>query len=139
MANMGLLGAQGAYLQNILDLRQRRQDIIAANVANVDTPGYKARRMDFEAAMKEAMPDPGSLPMARTSGQHLPMPLSDSVSGDMETVEIPIPKGDKNSVDLEQEMTRLSANQILYNYAAQAMTSKVHQLRLAIDGGNSGG
>ncbi|MBF0611417.1 MAG: flagellar basal body rod protein FlgB [Magnetococcales bacterium] len=135
MADFGLLGTGGAYMQNILDLRQKRQALIGANIANADTPGYKAKRLEFEDVLKEAMPMPGELPMARTNGQHLPTPYGGDVAGELHEVEIPIPKGDKNSVDLEQEMTRLSANQILYNYGVQAFSGQVEKLRMAIEGG----
>lgn len=138
MANLGLLGSGGATFRQILDLRQQRQDIIAANVANVDTPGYKAKRMDFESALREAMPQAGELPMARTSQRHLPLPIQEGFDGQVDVVEIPIPKGDQNSVDLEQEMAALSANQLLYNYAAQALSGQLHKMRLVIDGGTGG-
>lgn len=136
MADFGLLGPGGAYMQNLLDLRMRRQEIIGANVANADTPGYKARRLEFEDVLKESMPMPGELPMARTNGQHLPTPYGNAVPGELQEVEIPIPKGDRNSVDLEQEMTRQAANQLLYNYGVQVFTGQVEKLRTVIQGGS---
>ena len=130
-----LLGTGGAFMQNLLNLRQKRQEIIGANVANADTPGYKAKRLEFEDALKEAMPVPGKLPMMRTSAQHLPVPFED-ISGNLQPVESVIPKGDKNSVDLESEMARQAANQLLYNYAAQSMASQISKLRNVIQEGN---
>lgn len=135
MAGFGLLGTNGAFLDNLLDLRQRRQEVIAANVANADTPGYKARRMDFEDVLKESFPASGELPMARTSGQHLPTPYAGPWEGEVHEVETPIPKGDRNSVDLEQEMARQSANQLLYNYAIQSLNGSISKMRLVIEGG----
>ncbi|MBF0283503.1 MAG: flagellar basal body rod protein FlgB [Magnetococcales bacterium] len=139
MSDMGLLGAGGAYMKNLLDLRQRRQDIIASNIANADTPGYKAKSLEFEAAMAEFLPKPGDLPMARTHPNHLPAPYGEYQMGDVHAVETPIPKGDKNSVDLEQEMARMSANQLLYNYAIQSMSGQISKLKMVIDGNASGG
>lgn len=135
MADFGLLGANGAFMSNLLSLRQQRHDVIAANVANADTPGYKAHRFNFEDELAATLSVPGELQMARTSGQHLPMPMGETVTGEMEEVETPIPKKDGNSVDLEQEMARQTANQILYNYATQAVSGHITKLRMVIDGG----
>ncbi|MEO5364773.1 MAG: flagellar basal body rod protein FlgB [Magnetococcus sp. WYHC-3] len=135
MSEFSLLGTSGAFKARILDLRHQRQELIAANIANADTPGYKAQRLDFESELKNAMPAPGELPMSRTSAGHIPVAHPLPGPGEMQAVEIPIPRGDKNSVDLEQEMARQSANQLLYNYAAQSLGSQIQELRLVIDGG----
>lgn len=134
MSEFGLLGAGGAFKANLLDLRQRRQEIIAANVANADTPGYKARRLDFEDAMKESMPPMDEMHMSRTNGRHMPSGFSSPEMGRIQEVETPIPKGDRNSVDLEQEMARQTANQLLYNYATQSLNGQISSLRMMIDG-----
>lgn len=134
MAGLGLLGPAGAFKTNLLNLRQQRQELIAANVANIDTPGYKAMRLEFEEEMSKALPPPGSLPIVRTSGQHMPVPYDGPVAGDMQAVETPIPKGDLNSVDLEQEMAMQSANQLLYNYAAQSLSGQISTMRMVIEG-----
>ncbi|MBF0357991.1 MAG: flagellar basal body rod protein FlgB [Magnetococcales bacterium] len=134
MSDYGLLGQTGAFKANLLNLRQRRQDIIAANVANADTPGYKAKRIDFEDEMLRAFPPPDQLKMARTSGNHIPIPFGTPVAGEVQAVETSIPKGDKNSVDLEQEMARQTANQLLYNYATQSLNGQINTMRMMIDG-----
>lgn len=137
MADYGLLGSGGAFKANLMDLRQRRQEMIAANIANADTPGYKARRLEFEDLLRDSLPPPDELPMARTSGSHMPVALKLPLEGDLQEVETPIPKKDQNSVDLEQEMARQSANQLLYNYAAQSMGGQISQLRMIIQGNAS--
>ncbi|MEO5377318.1 MAG: flagellar basal body rod protein FlgB [Magnetococcus sp. DMHC-6] len=135
MSGYGLLEASGAYKANLLDLRQKRQEIIASNIANADTPGYKARRLEFEDALKSAMPTASGLSMAHTHKNHLPLPL-DQVEGEIQEVETSIPKGDGNSVDMEQEMVRQSANQLLYNYAAESLSGQISTMRMIIEGGN---
>ncbi|MBF0447747.1 MAG: flagellar basal body rod protein FlgB [Magnetococcales bacterium] len=134
MSGYGLLGETGAFKANLLNLRQQRQDIVAANVANADTPGYKAKRLNFEEEMLRAFPPPDQLAMSRTSGKHIPIPFGEPVAGELQAVETPIPKGDKNSVDLEQEMARQTANQLLYNYATQSLTGQIKTMRMMIDG-----
>ncbi|MBF0214809.1 MAG: flagellar basal body rod protein FlgB [Magnetococcales bacterium] len=137
MADFGLLGSDGAFKANLMNLRHRRQEIIASNIANVDTPGYKARRLEFEDVLRDSMPLGDELPMARSSRHHMPVSLQMPVEGELQEIETPIPKGDQNSVDLEQEMARQSANQLLYNYAAQSMNSQITQMRMVIQGSTS--
>ncbi len=60
-----------AFIQSALDLRARRQEILASNIANSDTPNYKARDLDFGAALKRMMGAGGDLALARTSARHL--------------------------------------------------------------------
>lgn len=134
MAEFGLLGASGTFKANLLDLRQQRQEIIATNVANADTPGYKARRLEFEDVLKNALPPRDALPMAQTNHRHMPIPYAGPVSGTIQAVETSIPKGDGNSVNMEQEMARQTANQLLYNYAAQSISGQIGSLRMVIDG-----
>ncbi|MBF0158958.1 MAG: flagellar basal body rod protein FlgB [Magnetococcales bacterium] len=139
MAGSELLGPLGAFKTNLLDLRQRRQEIISTNIANVDTPGYKANRLEFEAELRAAMPSMDELPMARTSSSHMPTPYGPHVEGELQTVENTLLKGDGNSVNLEQEMAQQSANQLLYNYAAQSLNGQINALRMAISGGDGSG
>ena len=134
MAELSLLGPAGSFEANLLDLRQQRQEIIASNVANANTPGYKARRFEFENVLKDALPPKDELPMARTSSQHLPVGFSAPVAGEVQEVETAIPKGDGNSVDMEQEMAQQAANQLLYNFAAQSLTGRISTMRMLISG-----
>ncbi|MGN7611681.1 flagellar basal body rod protein FlgB [Magnetococcales bacterium HHB-1] len=132
MSGFSMLGELGAYKANLLNLRSRRQEIIAANVANADTPGYKARRLEFEDIFKQSLNSPGDLAMAKSNRRHMPEPPG-MVSGSMQAVETPIPKGDRNSVDLEQEMARQTANQLLYNYAAQSLSGQIGKMKMILD------
>ncbi|ABK42793.1 flagellar basal-body rod protein FlgB [Magnetococcus marinus MC-1] len=134
MSGFGLLGNSGAFKANLLDLRQRRQDIIAANIANADTPGYKARRLSFEEELAKSTPRDGDLPMARSDPRHLPAQGFLAASGEIQEVETPISKGDMNSVDMEQEMARQTANQLLYNYATQSLNGQITKMKMAIRG-----
>ena len=61
------------FHQTALNLRVQRQDILASNIANADTPNYKARDIDFKAALDGALGKTGggSLPLARTNANHL--------------------------------------------------------------------
>lgn len=66
----GLTESLSLYSKAI-GLRAQRQQVLASNIANADTPGYKARDFDFQAAMGNALSAQGGLAMAQTSGRHL--------------------------------------------------------------------
>lgn len=62
------------FTQTALNVRAFRQEILASNIANADTPHYKARDIDFKSAMASAMgraPNMGPLPLAKTEDGHL--------------------------------------------------------------------
>lgn len=58
-------------LRNVANLRTYRQEVLASNIANADTPNYKARDIDFRAALEAATSGRGAFAMARTSSRHL--------------------------------------------------------------------
>jgi flagellar basal-body rod protein FlgB len=62
---------QMGALRNAANLRAYRQEVLAANIANADTPNYKARDIDFDAALTAATSGRGPFAMSRTSPRHL--------------------------------------------------------------------
>jgi flagellar basal-body rod protein FlgB len=58
-------------LRNVANLRTYRQEVLASNIANADTPNYKARDIDFKAALEAATSGRSAFGMARTSARHL--------------------------------------------------------------------
>ncbi len=61
-------------LEKAIDISQKRQGVIASNISNLDTPGYKAREIDFQATLKKAMASDSHMAapsMARTHSDHL--------------------------------------------------------------------
>ncbi|MBF0476104.1 MAG: flagellar basal body rod protein FlgB [Deltaproteobacteria bacterium] len=114
-----------------MDFRNLRQDIIASNVANVNTPNYNASGINFETNLKAAAKltdDSMELKMADTNPRHLAqkIPTIDDVQPLWLTCRDFSLHNDLNSVDLDQEMARMSENNILY-----AAVSGVIKKRLA--------
>lgn len=121
-----------------LDASQLRQDTIANNIANVDTPGFRASHVEFEACMKDAMREEGDGFRARTTrdkhidfgaagaGDAGPTVVPDSEAGTM--------RMDGNNVDIDAQMTDLAKNTIWYNTLVTELNGEFQRLRLAIDG-----
>ncbi len=117
-----------------LDLRQARQRVIASNIANEETPGYRATDLNFMDTLQAAHRGRGPVTLAVTHGTHLG-PRGDSVRqvtgklGDVPAGDLPL---DANSVNIELEMAKMSDNAMQYNSAASIMAIRFRQLMGAI-------
>lgn len=121
-------------LATSLAMRQLRHSVTASNIANAETPGYHAKKVDFEAALGRALDIDGMRGMSTTSGDHFAVGggLSAAVRPDVyENPEGAI-NNDGNTVDLEKEMSALSENAILYKTALQLINKKMAALKYAI-------
>jgi flagellar basal-body rod protein FlgB len=114
------------YLEQAISYRAIRQDLISGNIANVDTPNYKPRDIDFESALvNEANKEFGNqkkLELARTTSNMMPA-LEDN-DPDKPTVffrDGHLARNDGNSVDLDVETTELAKNNVMYNATIEAL------------------
>jgi len=133
-----MFGTTIELLGKTLDLRAKRQNLIAANLANVETPGYTPSDLSFEAELKSALKKGG--PAAQSPNpRHIPLKGGNAGSLQLvagEVVELP-GKGtgpDGNGVELESEMGRMAENQIMYNASVQLLTKKFEMMKQAIRG-----
>lgn len=137
MGDIRLFGKTIQLATRALDLRSRRHELIASNIANADTPGYKAFDIHVEEALSEQTGEHGSLPLKCSNPSHLA--AGRSAAGTVRPYEIHLSKqatlrGDGNTVDMEKEMANLAANQLMYRASAQILTKKFQSLRNAIKG-----
>ena len=121
-------------LHRTLDLRQARQRVIASNIANEETPGYRATELNFQDSLQAAQRGRGLVTLAVTQGRHIG-PRGDSfqqVTGKLGAVpggDLPL---DANSVNIELEMAKMSDNAMQYNSAASIMAMQFRHLMSAI-------
>ena len=121
-------------LHRNMDLRSARQRVISSNLANEETPGYRASDLQFVEQLQAAHKGRFPLTLAVTQGQHIG-PRGEgyqTVSGKLAEVpagDLPL---DANSVNLELEMAKLSDNAMQYNAAASITAMRFHQLLSAI-------
>lgn len=123
-------------LGKALDLRSTRHNMILSNVANQDTPGYKTKDIDFRNELKSAFDDMNSSKIIRTDPGHM---SGTSYNINLDRVDISTRKGnsqgiDRNSVNIEEEMSKLAENTISYNTYAQILSGKIRLLKSAIRG-----
>lgn len=130
MPTLGIFDHTVGLLQKVLDLRERNQQVIASNIANADTPGFAPSRFEFEAQLKQALNHPGVTPAA-THPAHFAISAGslEEVEGQVVRVPDSTGLGDRNGVNVDQEMVALSENQILYEAAVQALNKKLGLLK----------
>ncbi len=122
-----------------LDYRGLRQEMISSNIANVDTPGYRARDILFEGVLaneaKELFPRSAtSLPMARTHADH----MNGTVDGEPDKARIffrdgHLARNDGNTVDLDTETTEMAKNTVMYNALVAALKKDSAIFRSVLD------
>lgn len=120
-----------------LDGAALRQKVIANNIANVDTPGYKASDVAFEEQLRAAIGGYGVVDRLRTSH---PRHLQNASAGSafqpvVYTSNEYTLRNDGNNVDIDREMARLAKNSIYYNSLVQAVSNEFRLLRMAITEG----
>lgn len=105
-------------LSRVLDVASQRQVIIASNMANIDTPGYRTKDIDdFGGALRQALEGDGLKSPVNEVGELLERP-------------------DGNNVSIDREALAMSDTQLRYRTAAQMLRSQFHLLSTAIGGGS---
>jgi flagellar basal-body rod protein FlgB len=109
-------------LSRALDLTAQRQTLVSQNIANIDTPGYHTRDIDFRQELQRALPDEENLSATA-------VPFVREVTGLIE-------RPDGNNVSIDRESLLMAQNQLQYQTEAQLLHSEFNRLQLAINGGN---
>ena len=120
------------------NFRQLRGSVIGANIANAETPGYAARKMDFEDALARAVDMEGFGKLEGTQPEHYALGPGAMARVRADIYENPDvnKNNDGNTVDMEREMASLAENSILYKAAVQLINKKLAALKYAAtDGG----
>ena len=118
--------------EEALRLRARRSEVLAATLANSDTPGFKARDFDFNAMLRKEVPDP--MRLAATRPGHI-APDRGRVASTQMGYRIPQQASlDGNTVEVEREQNAFSANTMRYQASLRFLDGKIKGLMLAIKG-----
>ena len=112
MADNSLFGVHGAALQ----VRGQRMGVLASNIANASTPGFKARDIDFAAALRSM--EGGQADLAAATGYRVPTQTS----------------MDGNTVELSQEQTAFAENAIQYQTTLSFLNGRIGQITRALKG-----
>jgi len=121
------------FQQLALGLRAQRQQILAGNIANADTPNYKARDFDFSTALKDAVAgrSNGSLPMVTTASGHLAGSLESSSARLLYRTPTQA-SADGNTVDMDVERAQFSENAMQYEAGLTFITHQFKMMMAAV-------
>ena len=125
-----------SFQSKALGLRAYRQQILAGNIANADTPNYKARDFDFSVALKDAVAgrSGGELPMATTASGHISGGTGSSGPTRLMYRTPPQDSVDGNTVDMDLERSAFSENAIQYEAGLTFITHHLKTLMSAVQG-----
>ena len=137
-----MIGKIDQYLsfnERALSLRAQRQELLASNIANADTPNYKARDIDFSNALQNALASKGAGgPLATTAPRHLPR---GAATGDMLANGTPVlyrgevqGSVDGNTVDMDVERNQFADNALRYEAGITMINHQIKGLLAAIQG-----
>lgn len=116
------------FSQNALNLHAHRQQLIASNIANADTPGYKARDIDFAAALKNAASAQGKPQLPTPSGEKGPLGAEVLYRSAVQR------SIDGNTVDLDVERAQFADNAVRYEAQLMFINSRIKSMLAALQG-----
>jgi flagellar basal-body rod protein FlgB len=124
--------ALGLHPQAML-IRSKRAEVIAANIANADTPGYKAKDIDFATALKAAKSNQQSgNTMVRTNAKHIAGGTRSVGNSELFRMPNQTDTGDGNSVDIQVERNLYTQNAMEYQASLQFLGGKFKGLKKAL-------
>lgn len=130
---MASLDQHLSVLSQAMNLRTQRHQVLASNIANADTPGYKARDFSFESAMQNAMAGraTGGVAMAQTAPGHIGGG-SGAAHAAIQFRKETQSAVDGNTVDMDVERGQISENALQYQILTQLISEKFKGMRSAL-------
>lgn len=122
------------FHQKALDIRTQRLEVIAGNLANANTPGYKAKDINFQQAMSKAKLTQGQN-LTRTHEKHLAGSMKGGYDLDYRVPNQP-DTGDGNTVEVQAERNAFLDNGLRYQASLQFLDGKLKGMKKAVSGGN---
>jgi len=117
-----------------LKLQSKRMEVLADNLANVDTPNYKARDIDFRAALAKAGGADSQVSLTTTNPGHLSTDATGDLSASLQ-YRVPLaPSLDGNTVDAQQEQSAFADNTVRYQATLTFLSARFKSLMTAITG-----
>ncbi|MEK5443138.1 MULTISPECIES: flagellar basal body rod protein FlgB [unclassified Fredinandcohnia] len=121
-------------LEKALDYSALRQKVISNNIANVDTPNYKAQDVSFKNLL--ANETESQMRANRTNEKHIEFTSSKRSNNPLIAKNDTAYNHNGNNVDIDKEMALLAENQIYYNAITQRISGKFNTLKTVVKGGN---
>lgn len=134
---MSPLHAEFAFLQSALNLREQRTQVLASNIANADTPNYKARDFDFSTQLRQNLSPDGLKPLPsvhleRTNARHIAAQARHDAAIDLK-YRIPYQASlDGNTVEMDVERNAFAENALQQQSTIQLINQRMRAMQLAM-------
>ena len=137
MDSQGIFSDTISTLEKVLDARSLKHNLIVSNIANADTPNYKAFDLVIEEEIGKTLGIKKATSLTTTHPGHLPgTKPHDANLKSRVTATPPLSiRGDGNSVDIDKAMADMAENNLMYNALAQILSKKFTGLKNVIQGG----
>jgi len=133
-----IYGPNADLIGKVMDLRLERQNLVMSNLANINIPGYKARSLEFEKELQNAV---GTADirgtMTRTNGKHVPAGFDpNGFEGNVAKEFKPRTIYGADAVDMDKEMSTMAKNSLMYNALTTVMKSNFDSIsKIIVEGG----
>lgn len=128
---MTLFSGTISTLEQALNYASTKQKVISNNIANADTPNFKAQDVRFKQVLNEEL---DSFSANRTDRRHFDFSMKSNTSTNIYNNHVSY-NNSGNSVDIDKEMSDLATNQIYYNAVTERLSSKFQSLQNVVKGG----
>jgi flagellar basal-body rod protein FlgB len=134
-ATMNSIDSAFAFQEKILAVRGYRQQLLASNIANADTPNYKAVDIDFAKALQAAQSSQASIGLEKTSPMHLDRVSNGGIAGLKPMYRTAVqPSIDGNTVDTNIEQAQFAENALNYVATIQFMNGRIRDVQVVLKG-----
>jgi len=127
------------FQQQALSLLTRRQDVLASNIANADTPGYLARDIDFQQQLKTAMTQPSfsekGVSLSLTSDKHIASKANSLDEHQLLYRTPDQPSADGNTVDMDRERVNFADNTMMYQSGLTFLGGDIKKMMTVVSQG----
>lgn len=130
---MSIFGGTISNLERGLDFSATKQKAIAQNIANIDTPNYKTKTVNFDTYLSDAKKS--TISAYRTTEKHINFEMKTSNIGISSYNNLSY-RNNGNGVDMDKEQANLATNQIHYNALVDRVSGKLNTLQTVIRGGS---
>ncbi len=137
LAGIELFGKKFKMLEYSLNIRSKMHDVISSNIANINTPGYKCKKVDFEKELDRVLNKKNIINLETTNKRHFKIKPEklDGYEVEVENCNTNVIGNDNNNVDLDKEMAKMSENHLLYNIDSQILGKEFKILKNVISQG----
>lgn len=127
-----------SVLEESLNQRLIKQNVITSNISNAQTPGYRSLGYEFEEQLRAAVGNDGGMALQATDERHFKhqgLTANGDLRGDLHVKPTESIGNDGNTVDMDSEMADLAWNQTLYRATVEILNRRLGMLRYGINGG----